>query len=108
MYKSPFSQSILDAERAKAHEHNADRWEDESFVGYTYGELEVAFKMVRNPDDWKAPIDSVVAAEFVDVVVNAIIFFCATEVEVTEVEHDRVVNARRVESVGYRAGPAGP
>lgn len=89
------------------------RWDEVEGDGYTHGELRCAFDMVANPDDWRAPVDSVVDARFVELVKAAVEFFTATSAT-TRPEHGRearrspVPNPVRVRAAGYRAGPAGP
>lgn len=68
--------------------------------------LEAAFHIVANPKDWKAPIDTVIAAHptLLEMIADAIVHFTATVPTFVETEHGRV----RVRAAGYRAGPAGP
>lgn len=84
---------------------NALTSEDGQIVhkGFTREQLDQAFDLVCNPDDWKDVIDAHVSEGMVEVTVAAIEFFTATEVLVTP-----DLDAVHVYSVGYRKGPAGP
>jgi hypothetical protein len=72
---------------------------------YTRQELNDAFSMVTNPDDWKAPINKVIPGYPVTKtkVAAAIMFYTATVATFTDLDDGRC----RVESAGYRNGPAG-
>jgi hypothetical protein len=64
------------------------------------------FSKVCNPDDWKAPIDSLCHESEREATAKAIIFFTATEPTFTPLQ----VGPRgwlRVTAKGYRMGPAG-
>ena len=76
-----------------------------TFCGYTRDELEAAFNKVADPNDWRGPIDAVVAAGEVPIVDAAIAFFTATQTFLTPTDKSR--KHFRVQSVGYRVGPAG-
>ena len=84
-----------------------DNYLDEvvSEMGYTRQELNDAFAMVHNPDDWKAPINKAIPCHPVTMakVREAIMFYTATEAVFTELDDQRVC----VQADGYRAGPAG-
>ncbi len=78
--------------------------EEICFGGFTESELKIAFKKVRNADDWRAPIDAPkVARANVRAAVAAIRFFTATEPVVCA--HGDFAS---IYSEGYRMGPAGP
>lgn len=92
-----------------------DRWDTVEHDGYTHGELRTAFDMVADPDDWRAPIDSIVTERAVALVSSAVVFFTATVPQTRRMgAHEK--RARRspcenpvlVTSPGYRMGPAGP
>jgi len=72
--------------------------------GFTLDELEKAFDSVSNPEDWKAPIFAIVPGEAVLVIVEAIKFYTAT---VPTVSLNTSTMEYYIESIGYRAGPAG-
>jgi len=93
--------------------------------GFTLRELKEAFDKVADPDDWRAPIDRVVPEVDLEVTKSAIIFYTATEPMVEEWTGGKTYSTAlsfdpgvvkltlrgplfRVESEGYRAGPAGP
>jgi hypothetical protein len=84
-----------------------DNYLDEvvSDLGYTRQQLNDAFKMVHDPDDWKAPINNVIPGHPVtkEKVREAILFYTATNATFTELDDGRC----RVEAAGYRLGPAG-
>lgn len=71
---------------------------------YSQEELEAAFNLVANPDDWKAPIYKILPNMGTDVrlIRAAICHFTATIPQI-KFGYDTVV----VSSIGYRAGPAG-
>lgn len=71
--------------------------------GYSKVDLEAAFNLVKDPEDWKKPIDKVIDTYQMDIVGKAIQFFTATE-PMFEPNKSGCV---RVTSIGYRAGPAG-
>jgi len=92
-----------------------DRWDVVEHDGYTHGELRLAFDMVSDPDDWKAPVDSIVTERAVALVSSAVVFFTGTVPQTRRMgAHEK--RARRspcenpvlVTSPGYRDGPAGP
>jgi len=70
-------------------------------------EMNAAFKRVQNPDDWRAPIDSMIRVNCfaeVDLICDAIEFYTATTPQVFQLTNNTV----RITAAGYRAGPAGP
>ena len=75
---------------------------------YKWGDLEDLFRKAAPEDDWKGPISVLVQPEGVQAVVDAIEFYTATSATVEFVMHPGRLIQCRVESVGYRAGPAGP
>lgn len=64
--------------------------------------------------DWRDPINAIVGAEELPIVIEAIKFYTATTPRITlydwfiEENGDFRVYRYRVESEGYRNGPAGP
>ena len=89
-----------------------DRWLTGLFCGVTLDlnnaereTLKPVFDMVCDKDDWKAPIHAHFNPNEVaqDTVKRAVMFFTATEATFTPITE----NCTRVESIGYRAGPAG-
>jgi hypothetical protein len=65
---------------------------------------EELFRLVANPVDWKAPIDTLVPTKTdLAMLVDAIEFFTATKPIITYAGLDGF----HVVAVGYRAGPAG-
>ena len=66
--------------------------------------LTAAFDRVSDPKDWKAPIDAWVCEKDFPLANKAVEYFTATTLRVT----DTSSNLMRVQSVGYRDGPAGP
>ena len=71
---------------------------------FTQAQLEAAFDLLADPDDWKAPIAAWVSGESVRIAVAAIQHFTATD---PTVELDTFNMRYLISSVGYRAGPAG-
>ena len=71
--------------------------------GFTQDEMREAFEEVQNPNDWRAPIFTVISREQKEVVEAAIEFFTATTP--TFAERGECLEVR---AVGYRNGPAGP
>jgi hypothetical protein len=68
-------------------------------------EMEKYFNMVANPNDWRAPIDAVIAMGKFMKCKAAVEFFTSTElIIVYESKGGKV----RVQATGYRNGPAGP
>ena len=73
--------------------------------GYPYHMLQKAFDAVCNSSDWKAPICADIAGdEYMDLVVEAIKFFTATE---PVIKPSQIAGNVIVMSEGYRMGPAG-
>ncbi len=64
------------------------------------------FEMVEDPNDWRNPINKIVVCtrDEMDAIINAIMFFTATQADVTNLGN----GIYRVKSEGYRNGPAGP
>lgn len=80
---------------------------DPVFDGFSRNQLKAAFRMVTNPDDWRARIDAEVhltAAITEEQIARAVAFFTGTEATIER----RKNNVVRVTAVGYRMGPAGP
>jgi hypothetical protein len=71
-----------------------------------HDELEPYFNQVCNKTDWKAPIDAFCRIEDYLKIKKAIAFFTATDASFSKMcpPSDECV---RVQSIGYRAGPAG-
>lgn len=70
--------------------------------------IRTAFDRVRNPFDWKAPIDACISPESSPIVRSAISYFTATEPRFQPItDHFNTLHAYRVTSIGYRKGPAG-
>lgn len=69
-------------------------------------QLRTAFENVQDPTDWRGPIDFAgdMHPEDVAATVAAIRHFTATEPKVSTLANGET----RIESVGYRMGPAGP
>jgi len=72
----------------------------------THDRLSAAFDLVRDPTDWRAPIDFTGDLHVDDglAAIEAIRFFTATTPTLEVLTTGEV----RIKSVGYRAGPAGP
>ena len=77
--------------------------ESDTYKGFTRRQLSTAFEAIRDPRDWRAPINCIVPRGKVKVCEAAIEFFTATEVLVQEHGHHDF----RIRSIGYRNGPAG-
>jgi hypothetical protein len=75
-----------------------------SYSVFSEEQIKEAFEKVQNPEDWRAPIDAEVSADEEELVIEAIGYYTATQVKSTELANGNI----RVESVGYRMGPAGP
>jgi hypothetical protein len=73
---------------------------------FTRGELTEAFDKVADPEDWRNPIDIVIAQADEEITIAAVEFFVGdTPNIVRPLGHPDVI---RITSVGYRAGPCGP
>lgn len=80
-------------------------WEaQETFKSYPVSTLRAVFAKIADPADWKGPIAARMSGEAVMAAVAAIEFFTAT---VPTVSLDTWSMVYRVESAGYRGGPAG-
>lgn len=86
------------------------RWDTVEFLGYTHGELRLAFDIVANPSDWKAPIETTIDERFLPAVTAAVHFFTSTDIvcDGRDPNHSRIQNAINIRATGYRNGPAGP
>jgi hypothetical protein len=75
--------------------------------------LDAAFKAVQPESHWKDTIDAVVAADVLAITIDAIHYFTATACTVAPATYGSTRNMKhnqryfRVQSIGYRAGPAG-
>jgi len=82
--------------------------------GYSEEQLQSAFKRVEDPDDWKESIDAVVlneTDEMLSCIKYAVEFYTGSKCVLTDidgVQDEKITRATKVESVGYRNGPAGP
>ncbi len=76
---------------------------------YCQADLEKHFRLVRNAEDWKAPIDTYIHLDRrdVSVVKAAIAHFTGTRATVTLLEKGMGGNEYKVTAKGYRFGPAG-
>lgn len=74
-------------------------------TGYRMDQLASAFDRVRDPRDWKAPIEAVIPASERGVVEKAVLWFTNTvpTFAPAETTPDRLV----VRATGYRGGPVG-
>ncbi len=73
-------------------------------MGFTHQQLAVAFALVEDRFDWKAPINATVDADLLPTVMLAVEFFTATKVEIRQLLPSGKV---LIHAAGYRAGPAG-
>ena len=78
---------------------------------YRREDLDQAFELVADPTDWRAPIDKVITMP--DVIYGATIkaaveFFTATPARIKLLSINCGKPSVRIQSIGYRAGPAGP
>lgn len=71
--------------------------------GFTQGQIDEAFDLVKNEEHWKNPIDTVIPAEKREIVEKAIPWFTGTDAEFTEI--DGQPQNLRVTAPGYYAGP---
>lgn len=84
---------------------------DAVYQGYDLENLHEAFDAVANEKDWCAPIYSRCRLERAEIVRAAIEFFVGETPTIDWMDwrdDDYDPDCYRVESVGYRAGPAGP
>ena len=77
------------------------------FMGYPANDLRDAFNVLHDPADWRAPIDVYVDPRSAQFAVASIVFMTATKPIKTLVETPNGYRVR-VQSEGYRNGPAGP
>lgn len=75
----------------------------DTYNNFTQEQLQEAFNRVRNPKDWKAPIDAVVRCQDLELIGAAVQYFTATTITILE----RKAWLCRIAADGYRAGPAG-
>jgi hypothetical protein len=67
-------------------------------------DLEKAFDLVKDPKDWRNPIQACIEIDQKEAVEAAIIHFTATTPTFTRVNSSHLI----VKADGYRNGPAGP
>ncbi|MCH8996702.1 MAG: hypothetical protein IID48_00360 [Proteobacteria bacterium] len=79
---------------------NTDRASD-----FERDELSVAYDRVRDPQDWRARIDSVIPDADFTQAHAAVMYFTATELRIVGRPNPGYM---RVVATGYREGPAGP
>jgi hypothetical protein len=74
-------------------------------TGYRMDQLATAFDRVRDPRDWKAPIEAMIPVSDRGVVEKAVLWFTNTvpTFAAAEATPDRLV----VRAPGYRGGPVG-
>jgi len=72
--------------------------------------LSDAFDAVASADDWRDAIMAKVRVEDLEITVEAIRHYTATEAKVEKIvdDADGTISGYLVSSVGYRMGPAGP
>jgi len=68
--------------------------------GYTQEQLEVAFRVVQNPEHWKNPVRAIIPATQLEVTKAAIIHFTGSTAVVTPCPNGTQV---QVEAAGYYA-----
>jgi hypothetical protein len=78
---------------------------DWTWNGYTQDQLETAFNAVKNKDQWKGPIEAKVTANELALAYWSIVFYTATN---PEVSYDEDTGEFHITSEGYWLGPAGP
>lgn len=79
------------------------------YEGFTLEQLEAAFHLVVDQDDWKAPIEQAFPCVELRAVDAAVRFYTATEPTFEVVLVDGRPNGNLLcRAAGYRAGPAGP
>lgn len=86
-------------------------WEYTTTDGeFTVAELHKAFDIVADPNDWRGPIDAIVPAAEVAISVQAIGFYTGAGVRTNRADAPAGCEGGefwRLQSVGYREGPAG-
>lgn len=80
--------------------------DDEAHRGFTRHELHEAFGRVSDPQDWKAPINTLIAPEDREIVSAAIEFFTATTPTFAPFRNS-TTGQLHCSARGYRLGPAG-
>lgn len=79
-------------------------------MNHSANELKAAFDEIASAEDWRGPIGDVVPSAKIPLYKEAVEFFTATELTVHPLvmfDNERQCEVQWVESVGYRAGPAG-
>lgn len=99
--------SIVDIKCERCYENPCSCKTKIVFGTYTLAELDAAFEKIRNPRDWKAPIDCRIPVANLGAAQAACVYYTATELSeaIGGKSHDGTV---RVVADGYRMGPAGP
>ena len=73
---------------------------------YTRGELDRAFALISDPEDWRAPLRGTVSSEDLGACLAAAEFFTGAGLQ--SVSSDYANGQHTVKGVGYRNGPCGP
>lgn len=68
-------------------------------------DLAKAFESVQDPDDWRGPINAKVPSSSLDLVIEAIKWYCGCNVEARPACEPGFWFVR---AIGYRMGPCGP
>ena len=79
------------------------------YGGYDIANLQRAFDMIADPNDWRAPIRGECSFRDFAIIAVAVMFYTGTVLEVIRSRNDdELIKVLTVEAVGYRNGPAGP
>ena len=70
---------------------------------YSHDDLEQAFSVIQDKEDWRAPIETWIRAKDFDLAAEACVYFTATNLSILDFRDGMVL----VSAAGYRAGPAG-
>lgn len=112
-YNAPYSgePELLFPNRYEASTHCAGiMYHHEQFDVLTYDEyqeqMQAAFDLVKNDDDWRAMVRATIKIEDLQRVKRAVAYFTSTEVRIVACNNE--THEVTIEADGYRAGPAGP
>lgn len=74
-----------------------DEWLENAKGGYEVAELEAAFDLVKNPENWKFPVDAIIDAAKRDVVDVAVKFYAGSVATFVDIGGGKL----RVLAAGY-------
>ena len=76
------------------------------YKDYTRGQLDAAFNLISDPEDWRAPLHGTVKSEDLGACLAAAEFFTGSGLQSVWSDYEKGLH--EVKGAGYRNGPCGP